>query len=382
MTGSLQIKNNKFYAVINAYDKNGKRKPKWISTGLTVRGNKKNAEKFLREKIQEYELRENLISSDILFSDYIRHWLKVSELRIDIVTLQGYSAAAKTHILPYFDNLNVKLIDINHNILQQYFDSKFKSGRIDGNGGLSAKTLRLHKNVIRQALKEAVKDNLINTNPCDKIVLPKLQRYEWHFYNNEELAKLFEAIKDESLYPLIKVTAIYGLRRSEVLGLKWDSIDFSNNLVTIKHTVSLGTSVVEKDKTKNETSYRSFPLTEDIRNIVLSLKEAEQRNRKIFGKEYISNEYIFKWDNGQPYQPTYITHQFSKLLDKYSLKHIRFHELRHSCASWLIFQGFNLKDIQEWLGHADIKLTANIYSHLDIQRKDNMAQAFQNVFHE
>ena len=108
---------------------------------------------------------------------------------------------------------------------------------------------------------------------------------------------------------------------------------------------------------------------------MLREKEKENKNKILFGKEYVVNDYVFKWDNGVPYPPAYISHKFSKMLKQYNLPHIRFHELRHSCASILISLGFTLKDIQEWLGHADIKVTANIYSHLDIKRKTVIAQA-------
>lgn len=93
----------------------------------------------------------------------------------------------------------------------------------------------------------------------------------------------------------------------------------------------------------------------------------------MFGKEYVNNDYIFKWDNGKTYSPDYISKKFSQLLKKNGLRHIRFHDLRHSCASLLVANGFTLKDIQEWLGHADIQTTANIYSHLDVERKKNIA---------
>lgn len=177
---------------------------------------------------------------------------------------------------------------------------------------------------------------------------------------------------------MIKLTAVYGLRRSEVLGLKWDSIDFNADTLTIKHTVSKVTEVVEKDKTKNATSRRSFPLMPDIKQMLLQLKEQEKHNRKVFGKSYADNDYVLKWDDGRPFSPDYVTHRFAALLKKNDLPHIRFHELRHSCASFLINMGFTLKDVQEWLGHSDIKMTANIYSHLDVNRKKNMADMLAN----
>lgn len=373
MTGSLQIKNDIYYIVINTYDKDGKRKPKWISSGLAVKGNKKRAEQMMREKLREYEAKENLVYCDMLFSDAIRQWLKDIAIRVDGVTLQGYECLAKTQLLPYFDKLQIKLVDVNRRVLQAYIDEKFQSGRKDGKGGLSARTIRLHKNILFQTLKSAVRDELIPNNPCEHVTLPQMQRYEAKFYSEEQLNNLLSAIRDEPLYPLVKITSVYGLRRSEVLGLKWDSIDFENGTLTIKHTVVKVMETVEKDKTKNTSSHRSFPLVPEIRTLLIDLKEQERANKKLFGKEYSVNDYILKWDDGRPFSPDYVSQKFRDLLDEHDLPRIRFHELRHSCASFLINMGFSLKDVQEWLGHADIKMTANIYSHIDVSRKKSMA---------
>lgn len=373
MTGSLQIKNDIYYIVINTYDKNGKRKPKWISTGLATKGNKKRAEQMMREKLREYEARENLVYCDMLFSDAIRQWLKSSAIRVDGVTLQGYECLAKSQLLPYFDAMQIKLVDVNRRVLQTYIDEKFQSGRKDGKGGLSPRSIRLHKNILFQTLKDAVRDELIPNNPCEQVTLPQMQRYEAKFYNEEQLNALLVAIKGEPLYPLIKITSVYGLRRSEVLGLKWDSVDLEAGTLTIKHTVVKVLETVEKDKTKNASSHRSFPLVPEVRQLLLDLKNRETANKKLFGREYAVNDYILKWDDGRPFSPDYVSQKFRDLLDEHNLPRIRFHELRHSCASFLINMGFSLKDVQEWLGHADIKMTANIYSHIDVSRKKNMA---------
>ena len=375
MTGSLQTRYDTFYMVINTYDNNGKRKQKWIPTELPIKGNKKRAEKLLRDTLREYEVKEKLIHTDMLFSEAVRHWLDNVALRIDEVTLQGYTVLAKKHILPYFDDLGIKLVDVDRKTLQKYIDEKYKNGRTDGKGGLSPRSLRLHKNIIYQTLKEAVRDELISGNPAELVTLPQMQRFEASFYSAEQLNTLLRAVKGEPLYPLIKITVVYGLRRSEVLGLKWDSVDFENSTLTIKHTVSKVSKTVEKDKTKNASSYRSFPLMPDIRTLLIYLKEQEGANKKLFGKEYNSNDYILKWDNGTPFSPDYVTQKFPKLLEENGLPHIRFHELRHSCASFLINSGFTLKDVQEWLGHADIKMTANIYGHLEVGRKQSMGEA-------
>jgi integrase len=378
MTGSLQIKKDKYYIVLNTYDARGNRKPKWISTGLAEKGNKKRAEKMLRDTLLEYEEQEKLVKSDMLFSDAVRQWLKDSAIRVDAVTLQGYEALTRVHILPYFDDLQIKLIDVDRHVLQKYIDEKYRNGRTDGKGGLSPASLRLHKNVLYQTLTDAVLNELILSNPCEYVALPQMQRYESKFYTADQLNALLEAIKDEPIYTLIKVTAVYGLRRSEALGLKWDSIDFDMDLVTIKHTVTKVSKTVEKDKTKNASSRRSFPLLPEVRSMLLDIKRQENENKKLLGKEYAQNDYIFKWDDGRPYSPDFVSYKFDWLLNHYGFPHIRFHELRHSCASLLVARGYTMKDVQEWMGHSDIKMTANLYSHLDVTRKMNMAEAIGN----
>lgn len=379
MTGSLTVKGGKYYAVLNIYE-NGKRKPKWINSGLPEKGNKRKAEAFLREKIAEYERMEGIVQTDILFADYIRHWLTHIARKVDEVTMQGYKTLADGHILPYFDQKKVPVRSLDHTMIQRYMDEKYQNGRLDGKGGLSPRSLRLHKNIISQALDLAVQSKLIPANPCQFVELPQNVRYESTFYNAKQLQDLFKAFQGDELLPLVKITALYGLRRSELLGLQWDSIDFERKTMTIRHTVSKVTEVVAKDKTKNASSRRSFPLTAEAEAIFLRAKELEQQNRAAFGREYQENSYIFKWPDGHPYSPDYISHHFAKVLKKHGLPHIRFHELRHSCASMLLDMGFTLKDVQEWLGHSDIKMTANIYAHLDTARKSSIADSLAGKF--
>ena len=109
MTGSLQIKNGKYYAVINLTDSNGKRKQKWIATGLEEKNNKKKAEKFLRDTLQTYEKTTNISQSEILFSEYIKLWLNSVKLSVDEITYQGYAIVANSQIIPYFENKNINI---------------------------------------------------------------------------------------------------------------------------------------------------------------------------------------------------------------------------------------------------------------------------------
>ena len=328
MTGSLQVKNGKYYMVLNSTE-NGKRKQKWISTGLTEKGNKRKAEQMLREKLTEEEKRNPVVCSDMTVADCVRRWLIRMQRRVDEVTYRSYQHTAETHILPYFDENGIKLCDCTVEVLQIYFDEKYRSGRKDGKGGLSAKTMRHHKGILGQALAECVKDGLIPSNPCQYVEMPRRERHEAHFYSAEQLQQLITALNGDPIQPLVKIAALYGLRRSELLGLKWDSIDFENGMVLIRHTVCKMIVTVEKDKTKTQSSRRSFPMTEEAREIFLKAKAEEEENQRLFGKAYQKNDYVFKWPDGRTFAPDYVTHHFSKMLERYGMPHIRFHELRH-----------------------------------------------------
>lgn len=379
--------------VLNTYPTKGKRKRKWISTGLPVKGNKRKAEAMLRETLRAYTERESVeaqkaaFDAEMPFIELVRLWLDEASQRVDEVTMQGYEAMARTHVIPYFDERQLRVCDITLDVLQTYIDEKYTNGRLNGKGGLSAKSMRQHKNVLEQSLNIAVREGMLPRNPCEFLRLPPIKKNgiekDVVFYTESQLEALFAAAADEPLLPVIKFTALYGLRRSEVCGLRWSAINFDQDTFTINHTVVKVAKRVEKDKTKNESSHRTFPLSPEMRAMLLDMKAAEEENRILFGSEYVESDYVFKWPNGTPFSPDYITQGFSRILRQNNLPHIRFHDLRHSCASNLLAMGYTLKDVQEWLGHSDIKTTANIYGHLDIERKKALAVGYsERIFHQ
>ena len=253
--------------------------------------------------------------------------------------------------------------------------------------GLSANTVIHHHAIIRKALDYAYKMDVIQNNPADKVQRPKKEQYIGSFYNENELNELFEKSKDDPLNLMIRVASYYGLRRSEVLGLKWDAFDFDNKTITIKHTVTIGKidgkrQIYSKDRTKNKSSYRTLPLIDDIADRLLELKEQQEYFKKAFGKSYYKKdkEYVFVKPDGKLIRPDYVSEHFKSLLNKLGLRHIRFHDLRHSCASLLLAKGIPMKAIQEWLGHSNFSTTANIYAHLDSNSKQLSAQAITSAF--
>jgi len=383
IAGHLQIKNDYYYMVLSYLDANGKRKQPWFPTGLPIKNNKKRAEKMLLELRQTYvppaEHKSNgELSADMLFADYMELWLEVVRNSIEITTFSSYTQMVKGKIVPYFRKTGVKLGELQARHIQSFYLYELKTV-------CPNTVIHEHAN-IHKALKYAVKMDLIPFNPADKVERPKKQRYIADYYRQEELERLLEASKDHPYSLLIQMTAFYGLRRSEALGLKWDAIDFERDTITIKHIVTNAKidgkcEIVCADRAKTKSSLRSLPLVSNIREKLLALREQQKENRRVCGNCYSKkyDGYVFVDAMGNIFNPRSVTANFSKLLEQNGLRHIRFHDLRHSCASLLLANDVPLKQIQEWLGHSDIGTTANIYSHLDYKSKITSANVMDNI---
>ena len=215
---------------------------------------------------------------------------------------------------------------------------------------------------------------------------PKAAPFVGGFYDSAEVQKLFEAAKGSKLEIPIFLGAFYGLRRSETIGLKWDAIDFQNDTITIRHTVVscyIDGKRVQKaqDITKTKSSMRTLPLIPAFKELLQHKKQQQDEFQRMCGKSYDKDylAYICVDEMGKLLSPHYLTEAFAKLLKTHGLRKIRYHDLRHSCASLLLANGVPMKQIQEWLGHSDISTTANIYSHLDYKSKLTSANVMDNV---
>ena len=379
VAGHLHEKNGYYYIILNLTDANGKRKPKWISTKLPVKGNKKRAEQMLMEERKRYSQPTKSKNDDILFADFMEQWLEVVKGSITMVTYSSYSNMVKVIIAPYFREKNITLKGLQAKDIQDFYQEQLKRVK-------ASTVIHYHAN-IHKALKYAVKLELIDSNPADRVERPKQEKFQGSFYSSEELNDLFDAVAGTRLELAVLLGAFYGLRRSEIVGLKWDAIDFKKNTITINHTVTScnldGKCVVlAKDTTKTKSSRRTLPLVPFFRDKLLNIKSQQEANKKLCGRSYNKDylDYIYVDEIGDRIKPNYITGQFPKLLEKQGFRRIRFHDLRHSCASLLLASGVPMKNIQEWLGHSDFSTTANIYAHLDYSSKLTSASAMESNF--
>lgn len=179
------------------------------------------------------------------------------------------------------------------------------------------------------------------------------------------------------------IDCFYGFRRGEVIGLKWSAIDFEKDTITINHTITQSNGkLIIRDKTKTKSSKRTLPLEPIVKSFLLELKEKQEKNKELCGNSYNQEylEYICVDNCGNLIRPDYVTETFLKLLKKKNLKQIRFHDLRHTCASILLKNGANMKEIQAWLGHSNYNTTANLYAHLDTSSVCNTGKVITNVF--
>jgi len=380
MSVSLQEKKGIYYAVFRVVDINGETKQKWVSTKIPVkRGNKREAQKAAQEIASKYEEGKIVAYPKTPFWQWIEIWLKQKQNEVDCITFQGYTSYYKNHIGPYFKQHNVTLNDISPQDLQLYYNRKAQKPGEHVKGKLSGKSLHDHHVVIRGALEDAVRKNIIAYNPADRVTLPKKQKYTGNFYTQEQVKTLLEAIKGTNIENIVTLTIVYGLRRSEAVGLKWSAVNFENNTFAIESTVVRFSQVVEKNTTKNQASHRTYPMTPEIREMLLSIKEQQKEMKELIGDSYIDSGYVFTWENGKLLSPDYVSQKFQKILRANELPHIRYHDLRHTTASLLIAKGYDIKRVSEWLGHSDIGTTANIYGHLSFESKKDTLNTMSNL---
>ncbi len=378
VAGHLTLKNGRYYAVLNYRNAGGQRKTKWVALGLPEKGNKRKAEAELARLRAEFEPPKEVgvLSSDMLFADYLLEWLEIAKGRLAVATYSSYAAMIKRPVGPYFRQRNLTLRELEARHLQMFYSEMLRK--------VKPNTVIHYHAIIHSALKYAVKTDMLVQNVADKVDRPKKNSFQPVFLSAEEMQKMFEALRGTKLELPVLVAAFYGFRRGEVLGLKWDAIDFERGTISVIRTVTTITvdgkqTEIEQQSAKTKSSLRTLPLIGSFREYFLQVKEAQELNKQVCGNCY-NHEYdgfVFVDELGERMRANYLTSAFPKFLEDHGLRRMRFHDLRHSCASLLLANGVPLKHIQEWLGHSDFTTTANIYAHLDYKSKITSAQAME-----
>ena len=275
VSGHLQIKKGYYYVVLSYYDNRNKRHVKYVSTGLPEKGNKRKAEAALARVRSEFEPPQEVgeLASDMPFAEYLLEWLDIVKVRVKATTYSSYEAMVKSTLEPYFRKKGYTLQGLEARHIQQFYTEKLKTVK-------PSSVIHYHA-VIHQALKYAMKTDLVTQNVAMKVDRPKRNDYQPVFLDAEELQRLFQVVKGTRLELPVLVAAFYGLRRGEVCGLKWDAIDFERGTITIKHTVTSiqvdgKTKMYAQDSAKTKSSMRTLPLVGSFAEYFREVKAAQE----------------------------------------------------------------------------------------------------------
>ncbi len=392
MTGSVQTKRGLLYIVLS-YKQDEKWKTKWINTHLREKGNKRKAEAMKSDIIEKYsylEIRASHVSDDILIPDFVNYWLKSIQGSIEQSTYEGYVYRAKK--ICSFPPFNMEMRKLKPEHVDAFCREMLLHGKTNqktkASEPLAVRTVREYKNVLFAVCNKAVSYGLLKSNPCRDIrVSGKTNRAfeeELLFLKKEELADLIRFMKEDDtifrkLAPITFIGAYYGLRRSEILGLTWDAVDFEKKVIRIKRTVVRVKTVQEKDNVKTKSSKRELALFPTAERMLRQLQSDRDASRKFYGRDYHESPYVFVWDDGRQYDPNYITRTFKKATEKFGRPGITLHKLRHTCASLLLDEGWDIKKVQYWLGHSDAQVTLNIYAHYMKHRMNEQADDLEEI---
>lgn len=383
---SVQSKKGRLYAVMQV-KKDGTTKPVWRALGLSEGANKTKVNKAFREVVAQYEQEywENLERggrppADIPVYDYLVSYLKRVEPELQKNTIVSYRSMTNGKIRRYFQRRpQLTVGNLKPQDIQDFYQSLFADGVV-------ANTVIHYHALLRRAFQQAFKEERIDANPFDRVGRPKKNKFHGENYTQEELLTLLHLARGDVIYPAILLAGAMGLRRSEALGVRWSRIDWE------KRTVLLDTKIVEYrengkkkvepvEEMKNKSSRRTLPLPDPVVEMLQVQKEHREVYRKMFQGSYNAQylDYVCVNQLGELLRPSYVTDHFRELLEKYGLRHIRFHDLRHTFASLLINQDVPLINVSNFLGHSDLSTTANIYAHLDKASKQASAAVISDI---
>jgi len=328
----------------------------------TVKGNKRNAQVELRRLMREVDTGEYVELTKLRVEDFLVRWLKHIGSKVSPKTIERYEQLIENNIVPILGQhrlAQLKAVQIDH-----AWSSLLNEGRIDGKGGLSPQTVKHCHRVLKQALQQAVKWQLLHRNPAEAVETPRVVRRLPVVLDAHQTIELIEALRGGPYFAPTLIASTTGLRRGEVLALAWSQVDLDSGVITVSRSL---------EQTKKGGVRFKEPKSRKPRQVIMpSILVAELRSRKLdqaenllrLGVRQVDETLVCCRGDGEPINPEDLSRRFPELVERLGLPRITFHELRHSHATQLLTNGVHPKVAQERLGHSSINITMDLYSHV------------------
>ena len=356
----------------------GKRKQQWV----TVRGTKKEAESKLAELQHQLNTGEFVKTSKLTVREFLTQWFQdYVKTNARPATAEGYKIIVERHLIPSLGGIALAQLHPSH--IQGYYAKALVEGRCDGKGGLAARTVVHHHRVLREALSHAVKWGLVGRNVADAVDPPRAVNKEMKALDSAGVLRLLEASRGTIYFPLINLATFTGMRRSELLGLRWLDLNLSRGTVSIAqvlHCLPGGRIVFEQPKTAR--SKRLVRLSQETTLALRAYRDTVEADLEQVGDSISGDRLLFSQINGAPLLPNTVTHAFAKIARRAGLEGFTFHSLRHTHASIMLQQGVSSKTVAERLGHSTVVITLDTYSHLTPGVKEDAADRFEEALRQ
>ena len=346
----------------------GKKRQRRRSTGLKVKDNtKKKAKAMMQEIIAEWQAESDRVQTAAVnpeFGTCVNKWIERKGLTVRANTLESYKVAAKAHIIPELGKTGI--CDISRQQLQAYYDKLQRDG-------ISANTMKKHRVIIKGTLKDAVIDGLIPVNIADYVSLPKTKEFEGKQLTESQVAEVLKALDelDDPLKTAITLALVFGLRREEICGLRWEDIDFENSVLSVRNTVTEYAGKVYRDgDTKTRSSRRDLYIPEETADYLKQVRERQEQSGIDTGK-------VCAWKDGKEVKPAYITRASMRFLKSCGFEGVRLHDLRGTALS-ILARKLPIKNVQTFAGHNDVHTTLKYYVHVMDEDKRETANVMAN----
>ena len=329
-----------------------------------IKGTKREAEARLREILSSLDKGSYLSPNKMTVRDLLNQWLdNYVEINVRPRTIEGYRLICEKHLIPHLGDCG--LTKLQPAQIQGYYGIASKEGRTDGKGGLSARTINGHHRVLSEALEWGIKQGLLARNACKRVTAPRPVSKEMHVLTELQVDKLLDTARGTQYYHMIHLALYTGMRRSELLGLRWKDADMVLSAVRVTQSMhQLMNQEIVFTEPKTARSKRSVALSPGA---VLDLKEHYEEQKALrdtLGKPLTDDDLVFARFDGSPLPPSGVSHAFGRLCKNAGIDGIRFHDLRHTMATMMMKYGTNPKVVQERLGHSSIAITMDVYSHV------------------